>query len=91
MTFSAALSITALSTVVATPAAHVQYLYVIYGSYTANDYIRNQSGTRNSAPRQFNFVAPVVVPEVGTFALLLPAFALSGSIVARRRVGVTTH
>ena len=56
---------------------------------TTSLYIRNAAGaggSANSTPRQFTFngVAPTVVPELGTLALLLPALGLVG-IVARRR------
>ena len=62
----------------------------IGGATTTYDlYIRNQSGMGNSTPRQFNFVAPVVVPEAGTFALVLPALGLlSAALVRRRNAGV---
>ncbi len=61
------------------------------GDGTAYDvYIRNPanaSGTPNAAPRQFSFngAPPVVVPESGTVALLLPALGVVGVLAARRR------
>ena len=55
-------------------------------------YIRNDNGhggpaTPNSAARDFTFNGgmPVMVPEGGTFALILPAFALLGAVVRRKK------
>ena len=48
-------------------------------------YIRNTTGTGNGTPRQFAFASFVVVPESGTFALVLPVLAIVCVSVARRR------
>ncbi|MBC8139247.1 MAG: hypothetical protein H8F28_25515 [Fibrella sp.] len=47
--------------------------------------VQNGTGTPNSTQRQFAFNPAAVVPEAGTFALLLPGIVLGGLTVIRRR------
>ena len=61
-----------------------------YDLYIRNAVGKNQATTPKSAARQFTFngaapVNPVVVPEAGTVALLLPALGILGTVVAVRR------
>ena len=56
-------------------------------SYVVN--VRN-AGTPDPTPRRFNFLAPVVVPEAGTLALLgLGCWVLGAVVVRRREVSLT--
>jgi len=55
---------------------------------SVNVYLSNaarENGKANSTQRQFTFSAPVVVPEAGSLALLLPALGVLGAFVAVRR------
>ncbi len=56
-----------------------------YDLYIRNDDNNNGPAPANTAQRQFAFAAPVVVPEAGTLALLLPALSVFGAVVAARR------
>ena len=53
---------------------------------TYNVFLYNSTGTADAAPRRFtlNGATPVVAPEAGTFALLLPVLSLAGASAVRR-------
>lgn len=58
-----------------------------YDLYIRNDNGFGVAGTPNGTVRQFTFngAAPTVVPEANTFALALPALAIVGAVLVRRR------